>query len=69
MTLRIYETVPGRFAIATEAGNLIHTTAGEVFVTSDLAEAEEALAYLSQPVEALATRQGSHRLKSMFGVL
>lgn len=69
MTLRIRETVPGRFVLVTGSGNLIRTTAGEVYVTSDRAEAEEALAYLSQPVTGLGKRQGSHRLKSMFGVL
>jgi hypothetical protein len=67
---RLIENVSGTYTLATEAGALARTTnEGKVFITSDRALAEEALAYLNQPVEGLAKRNGSHRMKSMFGPL
>lgn len=66
---RIIETVPGRYALASDAGDLAITTASETFVTSDRALAEEAERYLNQPRAGLDKRRGSRRMKSMFGVL
>jgi hypothetical protein len=65
---RIIENPSGAYTLATEAGALARTTnEGKVFATTDRSEAEEALAYLNQPVEGLDKRRGSHRMKSMFG--
>ena len=70
--LSVFTAMPGSvlriYALAGTSGILARTTEGSVFQTLDLAEAEAALAYLNQPTEGPAKRQGSHRLKSMFGV-
>lgn len=69
MTYRIFENRDGTFVITSESGCLVSTSAGEPFITSDKAEAEEALKFLNQPLIGMAPRQGSHRMKSIFGPL
>ena len=59
----------GAFRICTGSGDNLFTTGGDVFSTADRALAEEALAFLNQPRAGMAKRQGSHRMKSMFGTL
>ena len=69
-TYRIIENADGSFTLASEAGSLARTTnEGRVFITTERALAEEAVAFLNQPVEGLNKRKGSHRMKSMFGPL
>ena len=63
--MRIVETASG-YAIVTDGGDFIRKTDGEIFMTTDHAFAEAALAYLDQP--GPAKRRGTHTLKSMFGV-
>lgn len=65
---RIIENPSGDLTLASEAGNLVRTTEGGVFMTRDRATAEEAVSYLNQQVAPLGKRKGSHRMKSMFGV-
>lgn len=67
---RINENPNGSFTLASQRGDLVRTTnEGKVFITTNRELAEEALAFLNQPVEGLNKPQGSHRMKSMFGPL
>lgn len=71
MACSIRENQDGTFAIVMPCGSLARTTEGSVFLTTDRALAGEALAYLNQTRGAVPNdkRQGSHRMKSTFGVL
>ena len=59
----------GEFRICNRSGSNVFTTGSDVFSTADRALADEALAFLNQPRSGMAKRQGSHRMKSMFGTL
>lgn len=63
--------VPERqsFMIFTPAGNPVWTTEFRAFETKDRTKAEEALAYLIQPVTYPDKRTGAHWLKSTFGTM
>ena len=57
-------TAGDRYRVVTPAGNPVYTTGGVLFLTDDLADAENVARYLSQ---RRRPRRGTHRLKSMFG--
>lgn len=61
--MRIRENNNGTLNIVSDAGDLVRTTEGGIYLTSDYDQAREALAFLAQR----GVRTGSHRMKSLFG--
>ena len=59
----------GEFRIRRPGGSNVFTTNGDVFSTTDRALADEALAFLNQPRTGMQKRQGSQRMRSLFGTL
>jgi hypothetical protein len=67
---RLIQNDDATYTIAGPSGDLVRTThEGRVFVTANREFADEALAFLNQPHPGLGRREGSHRIKSMFGPL
>lgn len=59
----------GVFVIITPAGNVARNTSGAPFQTTDYGWAMESVEYLNQPSSPLGKREGSHRVKSTWGVV
>ena len=66
MTYRIIEAQTG-FTLASEGGDLARDSQGQIYVARSRQDAEEARDYLNQHRQGLKPRQGSHRVKSIFG--
>lgn len=67
MTCTIRTESDGRMTIVTQAGNVARMSDCRPFVTADADLARESLEFLNQATEPSDKRQGSHRMKSMWG--
>ncbi len=61
----------GQMTIITPAGNVARMTDSRAFITADKELATESLEFLNQPVDWAAggKPKGSHRMKSMWGLI
>ncbi len=57
----------GRMMIVTAAGNVARTTDSQQFITTDKKLALESLEFLNQDVPLGGKREGTDRMKSMWG--
>tara|TARA_R110000868_G_scaffold13885_5_gene64542 strand:- start:11473 stop:11685 length:213 start_codon:yes stop_codon:yes gene_type:complete len=67
MTCTIRTNSDGRMTIITQAGNVARMTDRRPFITADNDLAAESLEFLNQATGPGDKRQGSHRMKSMWG--
>ena len=67
MTCTIRTEADGRMTIITPAGNVARMTDCRPFITADNDLAAESLEFLNQATGPGDKRQGSHRMKSMWG--
>ena len=68
MAYEIRENPYGWFVLVAPNGTFARDTNGLIFVTENRTRAEEAAAYVNQPVPPMGKRVGAHWLKSTFGV-